>query len=333
MRQLPIGEHNIDEFSPPAGVPDIISACSTAPFLCEKRMVIVRGIVSQAVRSPGARSRRSGGGGTAPRGEASGAAGALADYLPHLPATTHLVLVEEDARPLEPILRAAPGAVRQEFSLLRPDALPSWIRDRARRRGARITPRAADELAELVGSDLRALDQELSKLTTYVDAAGTIDQADLRQLVSGAGPDVFTFHDAVGERRGAAALGAARSLLTRGMEPAELFAHLAGLVRRLLIVKEMVAERRPIGPEAASFGLSTSPYIQGKLQRQALNFSSTELEGAFALLRDADIAIKTGRIDSELAVELAVAQIVGIAAADRSGIAHPERGSPRGAAA
>jgi DNA polymerase III delta subunit len=105
------------------------------------------------------------------------------------------------------------------------------------------------------------------------------------------------------------------------MEPAELFAHLAGLVRRLLIVKELVAQRRPLAAEAASFGLSASSYVQQKLQRQALNFSYQELECAYDLLRSTDVAIKTGRIDPELGVELAVAEIVGIGSGEGDGIA------------
>src|SRR5436309_8869396 len=48
MRALVNGEHNIVELSPPIALGDLIGACDTTPFLCEKRMVIARGALSQA---------------------------------------------------------------------------------------------------------------------------------------------------------------------------------------------------------------------------------------------------------------------------------------------
>src|SRR5947207_15994111 len=48
MRALVNGEHNIVELSPPIALSELIGACDTTPFLCEKRMVIARGALSQA---------------------------------------------------------------------------------------------------------------------------------------------------------------------------------------------------------------------------------------------------------------------------------------------
>lgn len=312
MRKLPTGEHNIDELGPTAPVADIVSACAVTPFLCEKRMVIARGVLSQASRHATASGRR-------PRTRASAAASpdgdpraTLAEYVPHLPETTHLVLVEDEFGPLQPILSARPDAVKRVFAPIREDALPAWIIDRARRYAVRIEQKAARDLAELMGTDLRLLDCEIAKLAAYVEPGATIGPEDVRQLVHGAGPGVFAFHDALAERRPAAALAAARSLLTRGTDPAELFAQISALIRRLLVVKEITASGGSLAREAPAFGLSSSPYALQKLQRQAPRWSASDLDRAYAFLRDGDIAIKRGRMDAELAVELAVAEIAGI---------------------
>lgn len=307
MRELPAGEHNIQEFQPPASIDDVIAACNVTPFLCDKRMVICRGLLSQ-----GAAARR------APRTKMRAAAtdgetaARLLAYLPHLPSTTHLVLIEDKAETLQPFLAARGDAVRREFEPLRDDRLPRWIGERARKHGASIEPPAARALAELVGPDLRALDSEIRKLSTYVEAGEAIGVEAVGQLVAGAGPDVFALHDAVAERRGSVALRAARTLLSRGTDPAELFAQLSGLVRRLLVVKEIVAQRRSMSAQAPSFGLSTSRYVLEKLQRQAARLSTADLEQAYALLWDMDVAVKTGRIDAALGLELAVAKLVGL---------------------
>jgi DNA polymerase-3 subunit delta len=196
---------------------------------------------------------------------------------------------------------------------LRYDAVPRWVQERARRHDVRISPRAADELAQVAGPELRALDSELAKLAAYVGSGGSIDVEDIRELVHGGGPGIFTFLDALAERRPTAALGAAHGLLNRGTDPSELFAQIVALVRRLLVVKELVAQHRSVAAEAPTFGLTSSRFALEKLQRQAAHLAMRDLEDAYAVLRDVDMAIKTGRLDAEVAVELVVAHLAGIA--------------------
>lgn len=312
MRKLPLGEHNIDELGPTAPVQDVIAHCDVTPFLCEKRMVIARGVLSEAGRR---RPRR-----RPPRGrtaagpaELEGPVAELAAYVPHLPQPTHLVLVEEDAGLLDPIAAARPDAVKRDFARLRDDALPGWISKRASVHAGSVSPRGARELAELVGSDLRALDNEIAKLATYVDADQTIEAEDVRGLVAGAAPVIFTFQDAVAERRPAAAMAAARGLMGRGTDPVELLFQMGSLMRRLLVVKELTAQRRALTRDAPAFGLSSNSYALEKLQHQAASLSLRDLESAYLLLRDTDLAVKRGRLDPELAVELAISQLTGIA--------------------
>lgn len=307
MRKLPLGEHNIEELAPSARIGDIVAACSAVPFLCEKRMVIVRGAVG-ATQPQRARPRQQ----RSTRTVGTSLADDLAQYVEGLPATTHLVLVEDNAATLEPILANRPDAVKREFPSLREDQLPTWAATRARVYGAKISPRAAQELTQLVGSDLRELDSEIAKLATYVDQGSTIDVGDVLLLARGGAPGVFAFQDALAERRPGAALAYARALLASGREPLEILAQMNGVVRRLLIAKEILAEGRSLAREGPSLGLSSSPYALQKLQRQAAPFAASELDHAYVVLRNADLALKTGRCEPEVAVELAVAGITGL---------------------
>ena len=307
MRKLPMGEHNVDELGGDASAREVIQAASTMPFLCSKRMVIVRGLLGRSTRGRGGRSGR------AKRASPdSDPAEELIAFLPQLPESTHLVLVEDDTAAVRALDGIPKDAVKREFQPLRDDALPGWVVERAKRHHTVINRAAAQELAQLVGSDLRTLDQELAKLATYVDPGQTIQVDDVRKLVSGGGPNIFALHDALAERRPGAAVTATQGLLVRGTDPAELFAQVVGLVRRLLIVKELTSQHRPLTQEAPRFGLSSSQFALQKLQRQSARFTWNELEHAYRALRDADVALKTGQLDPELALELALAELLGL---------------------
>jgi DNA polymerase III subunit delta len=307
MRQLPMGEHNVDELGSDATVRDVVNAASTMPFLCDKRMVIARGLLARSSRSRTSRTRG------AQRAEpALNPLDELRSFLAEMPESTHLVLVDEDgaaARTLEGVRK---DTVKREFQPLREDALPGWVMDRAKRYHTPIARPAAQELAQLVGPDLRTLDHELAKLATYGEPGQTIQVEDVRTLVAGGGPTIFALHDALAERRAGPAVNAVQGLLVRGTDPMELFAQVVGLVRRLLIVKELTNQHRPLTKEAPTFGLSSSQFALQKLQRQAARISMEELERAFEALRDADLAIKTGKLDPEMALELALAHLLGL---------------------
>jgi DNA polymerase-3 subunit delta len=319
MRRLPMGEHNLLELESDATVRDLVSACDTVPFLSDKRMVIARGLLSQprsgGDSSPGRRPR----GGGEPRSRQD----ELLAYLPMLPETTHLVLVEQEEARVVPLAAARSDVVRRHFHQPRADELPRWIAARASKYGGEISANAARALAESVGPDLRRLDQEIAKLAAFVDLGQTIGPAEIQELVQSARHDVFALHDAVAERKAGPALAAVNALLDAGGEPAELFAQVTGVIRRLLVVKELGAQGRSVAREGPTFGLSSSSYAQDKLRRQAARLSGVHLEQAYRVLWEADLAVKSGRLDPEVALELTVAELAGIEPASPFGSSEP----------
>lgn len=73
-----------------------------------------------------------------------------------------------------------------ECSQLKGDVLSKWLQDTARDNYHQALSRdAAYLLMELVGDELGMLDQELSKLSTYVGAGGKIGADEVRKLVGG----------------------------------------------------------------------------------------------------------------------------------------------------
>jgi DNA polymerase-3 subunit delta len=320
LRALPGGEFNLDRFDGrTAPLAEIIACCQATPFLADKRMVIVAhlgarsrgraprdGASTEAAMPPPARSgRRS----RDPGGDEELAA--FWAFLPTLPPSTHLVLLEERPLPLPPL---PPGLLfTREFPAPKPWEVPGWVTRRARAHQLRLGRGVADLLVSLVGPDLRRLDNELAKLALYCGARPA-QEDDVRRLVAPGEASVFTLLDAVAEGRAGAALAALRRLLQQGQPVEALVPQLAALVRRLLIASELQAEGRSLAAEGAAYGLSTSPRALDKLARQAARFQPADFERLYERLLACDRAIKTGECPAEVAVELLVAELAGVAA-------------------
>jgi len=274
--------------------------CDAVPFLADKRLVIVDGLLSRLTPRKGQRLSDA----------RQKLLDDLASYLPHLPPTTRLVLVEDHSLPPDhPILKLARQEQRgyvKQFE--RPDAkaLPGWIRRRVEKHGGSIEPRAARRLAVVVGSNLRLLDQEVSKLVTYSDGGRAITEADVETLVPYSQDAViFDLVDALGQRDGSTAAKTLHRLIDEGEHPLGLLGMIIRQFRLLIQVKILKAEGASSRDVAKILGIH--PFPARKLHSQATHFTSAQLEKVYRYLSETDLDIKTGRIDAEVALDLLVA--------------------------
>jgi DNA polymerase-3 subunit delta len=301
-----------------ASLGEVRAICDTLPFMTPRRLVIVEGwltrLAGRADEAEAAAEAEAGGEAATEerRGRGSGAAAKetlaeLAAYLPNLPESTALVLVEPREIPARnPVLKAATGAdwafVRR-FDLPKGDALVRWIRARAKAEGGEFTREAAEALAE-VEADPRGLDQEISKLLTYVDLARPVALDDVQALTPAGGEAViFDLVDAIGQRRGPAALRELRRMLERA-EPLYVFAMIVRQYRLLLQAREL--QQAGAGEAEIAQALNMKAYPAGKLAAQARNFSLDDLERIYRELLEVDVAIKTGQMDTLTALDTLV---------------------------
>lgn len=283
-------------------------ACDSIPFMADRRLVIVHGLLARL--APGKRA-------------STDAAGKkelldqLADYLPKLPSTTRLIFVENETLPAShPILKvaAAEGKHRRAFVKLyrlpRERELPRWIRQRAEEKGGEISSEAVSMLAALVGTDLRLLEQEIEKLLLYADGR-QVTTDDVAALVSHAREtSIFDLVDCVGRRQTDRALRLLHRLLDDGQAPLYLLAMLARQIRILIQVSELQA--RQLTPKEIAGRLKLHPYVVEKGLAQARNFDLAQLEAAHEHLIKADWAIKTGEADEVLALDMLVVALTRI---------------------
>ena len=281
-------------------------ACDAVPFLADKRLVIVQGLLSNLTARRGSqlpdRKRER--------------LDALVDYLPNLPPTTRLVLVEDRALPSShPVLRLARQEERGYVKRFDPPddrSLPQWIRRRAEKHGGSLEPRAAHRLASVVGADLRLLDQEIDKLVTFSGGERAVTAEDVETLVPYSQEAViFDMVDALGHRDGSTASKTLHRLLEEGEHPLGLLGMIIRQFRLLIQVKSLKSDGT--SPREVAKTLGIHPFPARKLHNQAAHFTSGQLEKVYRHLSEVDVEIKTGKIEAEVALDLLVA---GLAATD-----------------
>ena len=275
-------------------------ACDAIPFLAEKRLVIVRGLLTRLTPRKGQKLSTT----------QKEVLDALADYLPRLPKTTRLVFVENKplpaSHPVVQLARREQAGYVKRFDPPDARALPRWVKKRVHKHGGQIEPQAAQQLAAVVGADLRLLDQEIVKLVTYTDAERAITGADIDAVVPYAqAAIVFDLVDALGQRDGRTAAQTLHRLLDAGEHPLGLLAMIARQFRLLIQVKELEAEGST--PRDVAKALKLHPFPAGKLYSQAVHFTAAQLETVHRHLLDTDVGIKTGKIEAEVALDLLVA--------------------------
>jgi DNA polymerase-3 subunit delta len=292
-------------------VAKVLAAAHATPFLAERRVVIVNGLLGRIEGPPGGRR---GGGGRAGRG-ASGRidVARLTEGLADLPSTTELIFSDGPLKPNGAGLRAAgPQAQREEHERKKGADLANWIARRFVEQQARASPAAVARLAELVGDDARALDQEVLKLATFA-GKDPVQREHVELLVHPAREaNMYAAVDAVLERRLAVATRLLYQLLAAGQSVQSIISQIGTQLRRVLIAQELLsADVSPATDRdkmAARVGASPG-YQLTKTIEQASRFPSEYLAESMRRLLQADLAIKSGEIDERLALELLTARL------------------------
>jgi DNA polymerase-3 subunit delta len=267
----------------------LAAACEAMPFLAERRLVIVEDALKHTKAGKDREDLRA--------------------YLERVPPGCDLIFVENDEVDRRSILFTflKQHAELREFTRLEGAALLRWLDERARSLDARISGSAAQRLVELVGADSRTLVNELTKLASYVGRGGQITPDHVDLLVQDRQEqNLFAFIDDLSARRLGPALRGARSLLDDGQAPPYILFMLARQVRVLLGVRDLAAQR--MRPDAIAAELGQRPFVVRKALDQVRNFGPGELERLHDRLLELDLALKTGRIQADTALELFVAE-------------------------
>ena len=277
-------------------------ACETVPFLAERRLVIIEGLLGRF--EPKNKSGRKK---TQPDWQNDYKS--IAAYVSQIPHFTTLVLVDGRIGNRNPLLRelSARAEVRS-FPLMRDAKLRQWIGRRITEAGGSISSQAVDLLARFVGSNLWIVANEIDKLVLFTDGR-RIEEEDVSAIVSYAQEaSVFAMVDAILGFKAGAAEQLLGQLLQRGAAPAYLLVMLSRQVRMLVLVKDLKNQGKS-RVEIQNKLEMTSEFVLRKALEQADKYSMARLKGVYHKLLEADLSIKTGKYESELALNILVAEL------------------------
>lgn len=283
----------------------LADVCNAVPFLASYRLVIVEGLLerfeskSEAEgRSDTAKAKT-----TMALKEWQG----LVDYVKQMPPTTILILVDGDVKrnPLLKCLEASADVTA--FPELKSKWLRDWIQQSVKEGGGTIALGAVILLADLVGGDLWAMSGEVDKLLAYCDGR-SISEEDVRLISSGAREaSIFVLVDAILEGKRKEGQQLLHQLLQSGASPSYILSMITRQLRLIVMAREF-------GPklftsEVRSKLERTSDYSLEKALRQAKAYTLDQIKKAYHQLLETDIAIKTGRYDGDLAINLLVIEL------------------------
>ena len=281
------------------------SVCEAMPFLAEKRLVIIQGLLERfEPRTKSGRQKK-----TTSVATRQDEYKSLAEYLGKIPDSTILVLVDGKVKSQNPLFRELSTKAKvMSFPLLRDARLRQWIQKEVGEKGGNMSPQAVDLLVRFVGGNLWIMANEIDKLVLFT-AGRRIEEEDVRRVVSYVQEaNVFAMVDAILEFKAGIAEQLLQQLLQHGAAPAYLLVMLSRQVRLIVRVKELRRQRKSEVEIQDKLDLP-SEFALRKTLEQANRYSLARLKEVYHKLLETDLAIKTGKYDAELALNILIAEL------------------------
>ncbi len=284
---------------------ELKDSCNTAPFLASSRLVIVEGLLKRFELKWG-KQRSSKRDISKTRNGLERWEG-LVCYIEQMPQTTILMLVDGEIKSTNSLLRKVSSVAKiNTFPPLRNANLTAWIRRRMVEEGGSITSQAVGLLVELIGGNLWVMNNEIQKLVLYTRGS-QVTEDDVRQVVSSAQEtNIFTLVDAVVEGRAGVAQRMLHRLLQEGMPPGQI---LAMITRQFRLIAQTMDLGSGLSRKQIQDRLGLTGYPLDKTLRQSELYDLEHIKRTYAMLLETDLAIKTGKYNDQLALELLLAEL------------------------
>jgi len=229
----------------------------------------------------------------------------LSLYINKPSETTCFVMVmnkKPDFR-MKPFAELKRRNVVYEFLPLYDNQVPAWIESRCELAGVKIEPEAVHILHSVVGNSLRALQNELEKLITYVGKQRSITSDDVSHVVGFIkGNTVFDLQNALGEGDATNAMMILKRMLESGESPPGIIVMLTRYFFQLVKAKELCSHNVSEAEVAKALNVHQF-FIKGYLQASN-RFSFSELEICIEKIRVADLQLKTSGGDTSHIMEM-----------------------------
>ncbi len=280
---------------------ELQSACHTASLFAESRLVIVEKL-QERLRGSRRRGRRT-------ANDTGSDVDSFAETLVNLPTSTTVVLLDEQSADSLMAAIEKDASVKQ-FPVLRANEVSRWASNRVKELGADFAPGALDRLLTMIdGSHLGELANEIEKLTTYARGR-PVQSEDVDELVSAAVQmQTWDLTDAVIEGRGDRALAVLQAMDAKDHPRQLLIFMITRQYRQLILAQALIREGMRSEQLGNQLGIRSAYPLQ-KVVEQASRYPADQLEAAYRRLFETDVAVKTGFMDVDTALEMLILELV-----------------------
>lgn len=264
-------------------VKELISLSDTMPFFSEKRLILVED-----------------------SGFFKSASEELAEYLPSMPDTTCIVFVEEAVDKRNRLYKKVKD-LGHIAEMKRQDSaqLARWAAAILAQNGRKITAQTMNLFLERTGDDMELIRSELEKLISYTMGREVVTGEDVEAITTVQVTNkIFDMVNAIVTRKTRVAMDLYEDLLTLKEPPMRILFLIARQFNQLLMAKEMNSQGLDRGAIASK--LKIPPFVAGKVISQAGAFSGEQILSFVESCVEAEEAVKTGRLNDRLAVELLI---------------------------
>ncbi len=274
---------------------DIIQAARSLPFMGEKRMVIIRDLIDSTKK---------------------GDISVWLDGLQAVPESTIVIFWETaepkklEKKPLFKSFQDASEVHHYAFPRLESVQLSRWVAERVALRGGHIERDAQRQLVERVGPDLWQMDQEIGKLVGY--AQDKVISSDMvHELVQASFEGkIFGLIEAVSQRRTKDGLRLLQQERWGGANDHYLLTMLGRQVRILVGARALLDINPHASKEELAATMGVHSFVASKALAQARKFSLEVLKKVHARLFEFDRMLKSGLIESDVAVDLTTVSLM-----------------------
>ena len=260
---------------------EIIDLAETLPFFAERRVILIEN-----------------------SGWAKKTPEEIGEYMGSLPETVSFIFVEKEVDKRQRLTKAAQksGAL-VEFTRQTDAVLSRWVAMRIRREGKQMTQKAYECLITKTGNDMEAIDKELEKVICYCLDREVVNVADVEAVVTDhCERRIFDMVDALASHQARKAMDMYYDLISQKEPPLLILHLLTRQFHQMMVTKAMV--NKGSSNKDIALQLGCADWLVRKYQSQCRPYSMEVIKQAVNDGVSFEEAVKTGRLNDSMAVEL-----------------------------
>ncbi len=260
---------------------ELIDLADTLPFFADRRVIFIED-----------------------SGFFKGSCEELAEYVPRVCETTVILFVENEIDKRSKLYKAVKNTGKiVEFSTQTEELLTRWILSRLKKEGKKITGSVMQFFLSKTGTDMGNIDRELEKLICYCMNKEVIEAEDVEAVTTEQTTNkIFDMVNAIAEHNQRKALDLYYDLLTLKEPPMRIMYLISRQFQILLNIKDMSSKGFDNGTMAQKAAIP--PFAVRRNVTQAKGFTMQQLKDAIKDGVEFEEAVKTGRMNDQMAVEL-----------------------------